>query len=64
MMQCRAKGTKIPYEILFTKIFYYYRIFVVAKDGFPFGSEITITNIRRMKIKLEPSGPTATFQQH
>jgi len=55
MIQCRMRGTKIPYGMLFTEIFRFYRITVAANDGLPPGSEITITNIKQMKIKVEPS---------
>jgi len=55
MIQYRVKGTKIPYGMLFTEIFHFYRITVAANDGFPPGLEITITNIKQMKIKIEPS---------
>jgi len=53
MIQCKVRGTKIPYGMLFTEIFRFYRITVVANDGLPLGSEITITNIKQMKIKVE-----------
>jgi len=53
MIQCRVRGTKIPYGMLFTEIFRFYRITVAANDGLPPGSEITITNIKQMKIKVE-----------
>jgi len=55
MIQCRVKGMKIPYGMLFTQNFHFYRITVAANDGYPPGSEITITNIKQMKIKIKPS---------
>jgi len=49
--------------MLFAEIFRFYKIYVVANDGYPPGSEITITHIKQMKIKVESSGPISSPQQ-
>jgi len=63
MIQCRLKGTKISYGMLFTEIFHFYKISIAASDGYPPRSEITITNIKQMKIKIKSSELISSIQQ-
>jgi len=43
MIQCRTKGTKIPYG----------NVTVAANDGLPEGTKITQKNIKQMRIKIK-----------
>jgi len=68
MMPCGFKGTKIPYGMLFTKIFRHHMVDVATLKGMKSGSEITMKNIKQMAVKvsntlLSDISPYPTHQQ-